>query len=72
MTGHRFMVAINYAAKFLVVLMGLAVLGGIPPFDGMSSPMREVFATVVILFGLFRTIAFAVTRRKTRHEDTDA
>ena len=64
------MVALNYAAKLLIVLLGMAVLGGIPPFDGMASPMREVFASVVILFGMYRLLAFALLRRRALREDS--
>lgn len=64
------MVAMNYAAKLLVVLLGMAVLSGIPPFDGMASPMREVFASVVILFGTYRLLSFAMVRRRKLGEDS--
>lgn len=66
------MVALNYAVKSLIILMGMAVLGGIAPFDAMPSPTREVFGVVAILFGSYRLIAFASTLRRKPDENNDA
>jgi hypothetical protein len=65
------MVLLNYAVKSLIILMGLAVLGGIAPFDGMASPAREVFGAVAILYGAFRLVAYraSLRRQQDAHED---
>lgn len=65
------MVVLNYAVKSLIILMGLAVLGGIPPFDGMPSPAREVFGIVAVLFGSYRLLAFASSVRRQQHVKDD-
>lgn len=65
------MVIISYVAKTLIILLGAAVLIGLPPVDGMPSPMREVFATVVMLFGAYRLVAFIVTQRRPAEEPMD-
>lgn len=65
------MVVLNYAVKSLIILMGMAVLGGIAPFDGMPSPAREVFGIVAVLFGTYRLIAYASSLRRYQdaHDD---
>lgn len=61
------MVIVNYAVRGLVILLGMAILGGIAPFDGIPSPTHEIFGTVVILFGLYRIISYAFARRRDDH-----
>lgn len=65
------MVVLNYAVKSLIILMGMAVLGGIAPFDGIPSPAREVFGIVAVLFGTYRLIAYASSLRRNQDAQDD-
>ncbi len=58
--------ALNIAARVLVILVGIAILGGVPPFRGLGSPLQEVFGSVVILFGALRLLTYFTGRR---HEE---
>jgi hypothetical protein len=61
------MVILNYAVRAMVILLGVAILGGIAPFDGIPSPTHEIFGSVVVLFGIYRIISYAVARRRDEH-----
>jgi len=63
------MTVINYAARILVILVGMAILGGISPFNGLSSPLHEIFGIVVILFGTLRLVMYILARRRSNDDD---
>ncbi|MBN9400052.1 MAG: hypothetical protein J0I17_07750 ['Candidatus Kapabacteria' thiocyanatum] len=65
------MTVINYAARILVILVGMAILGGISPFKGLSSPLHEIFGIVVILFGTLRLVMYILARRRSNDDDEE-
>ena len=59
----RSMYVVNIIVRSLVIVVGLLLLLSIPPFIGLSSPLQEVFGTVVMLFGVLRLVLYLSRRR---------
>lgn len=58
------MVIVNIVFRLLVVLTGILILIGFTPFDTLESPLHEIFGTVVVLFGVYRLVAYLSVMRR--------
>ena len=52
------MFAVNIISRSLVILVGVGIAFGFPPFDAAPSPFHEIFGSVVCLFGAYRLTTF--------------
>lgn len=68
------MTYVNYAARVLVILMGMAILGGISPFDRLDANIKWILGSLVVLYGVYRIFTYraAVRRYHDVQEDDDA
>ncbi|CAN5438564.1 hypothetical protein BH10BAC6_BH10BAC6_10870 [soil metagenome] len=68
------MTYVNYAARILVILMGMAILGGISPFDRLDENIKWILGSLVVLYGTYRIFTYraAVRRYHDGYEEDDA
>lgn len=65
------MTYVNYAARILVILMGVAILGGISPFDGLEPNVKWIFGSIVVLYGVYRIFTYRTALHR-QHDEEDA
>lgn len=57
---------VNVVIRLLVVITGILIITGIPPFDAVDTPLREIFGAVVVLFGIYRLLIYSFVVRRNR------
>jgi hypothetical protein len=60
--------AVNLVTRSLILLVGIGIAFGIPPFSGLLSPLHEIFGKVVILFGAYRLALLYYRQRQERKQ----
>jgi hypothetical protein len=63
------MVVFNYAVRAAIILVGVGILGGVFRSPAFSDAIHTSFAWVVIVFGLYRLVTYAITQSKGRTRD---
>jgi|GEM_PF-2973524 len=55
---------VNYAARILVILTGMAILGGISPFDRLDENIKWILGSLVVLYGTYRIFTYRAAVRR--------
>jgi hypothetical protein len=58
------MIIFNYAVRAAIILVGVGILGGVLRSPAFTDAIHVAFGWVVIAFGCYRMVAFAMGQRK--------
>jgi len=64
--GFNFSTIVGYGVSVMMSIVGVLVVMGILMSDGMTSELRMIFGSVLILYSVYR---FMMTRTRSRQEE---
>jgi len=70
-TARKWWHAVNYAARALLILVGLLLALGSFPVAGSSQTFLRTFGVVMALFGLYRVLWYRWRLRQWQRDEAD-
>jgi len=58
------MIAVNYSARLLVLVVGVLLVTGVVASDSFEIHIQRTFGAMMIAFGAYRTIVYHVRRKQ--------
>lgn len=66
------MIVFNYAVRAAIILVGIGILGGVFRSRAFNDTIHTSFAWVVITFGTYRLISYAIAQRNNRPHNEES